>query len=187
MHDEDVSTVFSYLLEILVLDGLSLVINVVSDGRPIMDGVLDHHWDEFHRMLEDISPFLDSSHIILHSLTVSELIWDLLQDLSEDFDSIHDVTHVFLHEVLNGRSKLIFNFSGVFETFVDLVEVVFVNELDEHTVDEHFDVHWGDGGLFLVEVVTFNEVIWHHLGTSDSHAGAGVTNCNDTWSDTDTP
>jgi len=121
---------------------LGLVVDQTDNFGEVGNGVADQLWDEGEWVLEDVRPFFNSSDVVLDTFAISKLVWNLLKDLSNNFDSINNTRYILLHEVLDSLSKLGLNNCGVFETLVDLFEVIFVNQDLDHSINEVLDVHW---------------------------------------------
>jgi hypothetical protein len=119
--------------------GLSIsddVSNVFVDSRDVVDGVCESFLEKSNWILEDSSPGLDSLDIWLSSLAVLEVSVNAGDDLTNFGDPLDYVGDILLFEISNGNSKFSFDALGISKAWLDLVEIVVLDESIKKTSDK---------------------------------------------------
>ena len=136
LEDEDISDLLSHVVE---LGGTGIgddVSDIGVDLGDVHDGVTESFFEKSDWVLEDGGPDFDSFDVWFHSLAILEIDVNGGDNFSHDGNTLDDVHDVLLFEIFDGFIELNFDSFSIGEAWLDLIEVVVLNESIEESSDE---------------------------------------------------
>jgi hypothetical protein len=149
LGDEDISDLLSHVVELVGSSIGDDVSDIGMDFRDVHDGVGESFFEKSNWVLEDGGPDFDSFDIWLHSLAILEIDVNGGDHLSDNWDTLDDVSDVFLLEIRDGLGELNLESLGISKAWLDLLEVVVLDESIEESsneLDNLVVVETGNGG-----------------------------------------
>ena len=144
LGDKDISDLLSHVVELVGSSIGDDVSDISVDLVDVRNSVAEDFLEEGNWILEDGSPGLDSLDIWFHSSAVLEVIINGSDDLSNLGDTRDDVHNVFLLEILDGLNEINIDDLSILKAWLDLIEVVVLDESIEETSDELGDLVVGE-------------------------------------------
>jgi hypothetical protein len=95
--------------------------NIGTNWSGVFEGILGNCCNECKRMVEDLSPGLNSRKVSLYSLAGGKVGWKLGYNCSHNLHTLEDI---FIFEVCDGCRELFLKDWTVFEALVNFIEVI---------------------------------------------------------------
>ena len=150
--DHDVGNGSTGTLPVVFGDILGVGGNILEDIDQVLFDVAANSLGEVEWLLEDGSPCDDSIDIGFDGNAVIDIFWDFLKNATNGLDTSEDSSEVFLLEILEGDLYLTSNLLVVLQAYLDVLELVLVDELVREGGNEV-------NGIFLVNYRK-NWLVW---------------------------